>query len=1513
LDNTKGGEFEVPIGAIVKYSDTGQLQLVDDEGNEHWVDAKNSKKVRAMHQSSVEGVEDMIQLGDLHEAGILHNLLRRYQNKKIYTYTGSILVAINPYTELPIYDAEHIQRYRGKKIGEEEPHIFAIADNAWHRMLRNGHDQCVIISGESGAGKTESTKLILQFLAAVSGQHSWIERQVLDSNPILEAFGNAKTVRNDNSSRFGKFIDIHFSQRGVIEGALIDQYLLEKSRLVHQQKGERNYHIFYRLLVGLSKGELDKLSLTKPSDYHYLVQGETLTCEGLDERAEFAQIKGAMKVLNFEEDDQWNLWQIVAAILHLGNIAFGETEKGNLPVAYYSPPESAPSNAARLLGVDMKAMEKAMCTHTTLTHGEVIVSPVGAQQAKDVRDAFVKGVYGKMFVWIVDKIDTCIYQQSKESKSKKLSIGLLDIFGFERFEINSFEQMCINYCNENLQQFFVRYIFKLEQAEYDKENISWTHIEFKDNQDILDMIAVKPLNFIALIDEESRFPKGTDASMLQKLIKQHGKNPHFVMPKSSRVQEFGIVHFAGKVFYSTSGFLEKNRDTFSADLFDLLHKTKNPFLAALFKGDSAMSTETRKKAPTLGPQFKKSLDKLMKTLEACQPFFVRCVKPNELKAALVFDRELCTRQLRYSGMMETIRIRRAGYPIRHVFSDFVERYHLLVPGVTEAWRLPNPDHRQLSKRILSNILEGHDWQIGKTKVFLKDQDDQYLEEIRETELGKKVIMIQKTIRGWLQRKRYKKMKWASVIMQKNFRRHRIQKRYLKMKRGFARLQATFKARKLTREFRKLRRGVSRLQCFCRGYLVRQECRKKVSAAISIQAIVRMKLQREKFKKMLAHHRRMKELEAMRKKEEEELMKKMAAEEARKEAERKQQEYLEQLERQAREEEEANRQELEKKKEELRKIEEKRERDMEEAPDDSQVVDDIFGFLGDGQSTTGQPGYVYQGDESRLPLPAVEIEEDISVYKFSKFATTYFQGAATHSWIHRQLKQPLLPLKSDHDRQAAVAIWTIIRRFMGDLPEPKVTQQTEQKSKEGIGKRLYDSIGRALGRNKLNDLEQQMQEDVDEPEAVVGQSREDRKKETLRKRIASMTLKKKSKISQDVADMMRDESTDTGEYQMAILQRPTNNLEKLHFIIGYGILREELRDEIYSQICKQLTQNPSKSSHARGWVLLSLCVGCFAPSEKFIKYLRCFISEGPPGYAPYCEERLRRTQINGTRSQPPSWLELQATKSKKPLMLPITFMDGNTRTLLADSATTAKELCTQLAEKIGLKDAFGFSLYVALFDKVSSLGSGGDHVLDAISQCEQYAKELGAQERNAPWRLFFRKEIFAPWHKPSEDPVGTNLIYQQVVRGIKFGEYRCDKTDDLAALAAQQYYVEYGHDLNADRVTSLIPKYVPDVLLQGSGAVDKWTQLVINAYKKARYVRDRIDRTRVKEEIVMYAKLKWPLLFSRFYEAYKFSGPVLPKNDVIIAVNWTGVYIVDDQEHVLLECSFPELTNVSSSR
>ncbi|KAF9804218.1 hypothetical protein SFRURICE_020646 [Spodoptera frugiperda] len=1235
----------------------------------------------------------------------------------------------------------------------------------------------------------------------------WALRMILEANPILEAFGNAKTVRNDNSSRFGKYIDItspnHSRQSSRRQRLHISFRISLKSLLMRREETR----LPYCLLAGLSKEEKKKLELTEPSEYRYLSGGGSLTCEGRDDAAEFADIRSAMKVLLFTEPEIWEILKLLAAVLHTGNIKYEATVVDNLDATEIIEQANV-RRVATLLGVPMQSLIDALTRKTLFAHGETVIQP-------------------------------------------KLSTLLLD-----------------TYSNWNLRELNHK---KIQQ-----------HINLLDKA--VDLIAIN----------KTAVPTCCQRSNTR--------------PTSDINTSFGLNHFAGIVFYDTRGFLEKNRDTFSADLLQLIHISTNKFLQHIFQDDIAMGSETRKRTPTLSTQFKKSLDLLMRTLGTCQPFFIRCIKPNEFKKPMMFDRGLCCRQLRYSGMMETIRIRRAGYPIRHSFKEFVERYRFLISGVPPAHKT---DCRSATAKICATVLGKSDYQLGHTKVFLKDAHDLFLEQERDRVLTRKILILQRSIRGWVYRRRFLKMRAAAILIQRHWRGKLQRIRYNKMKVGYARLQALIRARVLAHRFRHLRGHIVALQAAARGYLVRRSYGHKMWAIVKIQSHARRLLCMRRYKRMRGEARA--HSEALRLRRQEELRLHTQGNTRAKEiAEHNYRERMYELERREAELALEEKKQLEAK----RTLLQEAARKQDEPVDDSKLVEAMFDFLPDSSSEAPAPKDTSvfsdlpqpRADQQEMVTPmqtTSEDEEDLSEFKFQKFAATYFQGNVTHQYSRKPLKHPLLPLHTQGDQLAAQALWITILRFTGDLPEPRY--HTMDRDNTSVMSKVTATLGRNFIRSKEFQEAQMMGVD---PDAYLNKQ----KPRSIRHKLVSLTLKRKNKLGEDVRRKLQDEEYTADSYQSWLESRPTSNLEKLHFIIGHGILRAELRDEIYCQICKQLTNNPSKSSHARGWILLSLCVGCFAPSEKFVNYLRAFIREGPPGYAPYCEDRLKRTFNNGTRNQPPSWLELQATKSKKPIMLPITFMDGNTKTLLADSATTARELCNQLSDKIGLRDQFGFSLYIALFDKVSSLGSGGDHVMDAISQCEQYAKEQGAQERNAPWRLFFRKEIFAPWHDPTEDQVATNLIYQQVVRGVKFGEYRCDKEEDLAMIAAQQYYIEYGQDMNTERLYTLLPNYIPDYCLTGvEKAVDRWGALVVQAYKKSYYVKEKVPAYRVKEDVVSYAKFKWPLLFSRFYEAYRNSGPNLPKNDVIIAVNWTGVYVVDDQEQVLLELSFPEITTVSSQK
>ncbi|XP_026680167.1 LOW QUALITY PROTEIN: myosin-VIIa-like [Diaphorina citri] len=1433
-----------------------------------------------------------------------------YPRVLLQTYTGSILVAVNPYQILPIYTAEQIKLYKDKKIGELPPHIFAIGDNGYTHMKRFGQDQCIVIRKRTPTLSTQFKKSLDCLMKTLSNcqpffircikpnefKKPMIEQQILEANPILEAFGNAKTIRNDNSSRFGKYIDIHFNSQGVIEGAKIEQYLLEKSRIVSQSKDERNYHVFYCILAGLSKDEKMALELTDASQYRYLTGGGSITCEGRDDAAEFADIRSAMKVLQFSDEDIWDVFKLLAAVLHTGNIKYKAAVIDNLD-ATEIPDHSNVNRVASLLAVPKQPLIDALTRKTFFAQGETVISTLSREQSVDVRDAFVKGIYGRLFVYITHKINSAIYRPKNQARS---AMGVLDIFGFENFNTNSFEQFCINYANENLQQFFVQHIFKLEQEEYNVEAINWQHIEFVDNQDALDLIAIKQLNIMALIDEESKFPKGTDHTLLAKLHKTHGLHRNYLKPKSDINTSFGLNHFAGVVFYDTRGFLEKNRDTFSADLLQLVHISSNQFLKDLFLDEIGMGSETRKRTPTLSTQFKKSLNDL--------------VPPHRTECRLATSR-ICQAVLGHSD-----------YQLGHT-KVFLKDAHDLF--------LEQERDRVLTRNILVLQKNIRGWVYRRrykrlraatmtaTKVFLKDAHDLFLEQERDRVLTRNILVLQKNIRGWVYRRRYKRLRAATMTIQKYWKGWAQRRRYQRMRVGYMRLQALIRSRLLSHRFRHLRGHIVGLQARARGYLTRRMYAQKMWAIVKIQAHVRRMIAQRHYQKLQFEYQSQIEALKLKRKEEREL-KEAGNKRAKEIAEQHYRDRLQEIERKEMEQENEERRRMQIKKNIIKDAALK----QDEPVDDSKLVEAMFDFLPDSNGDHTRETSVFNDlpemkDDNQDMLTSMQIgpedEEDLSEFKFQKFAATYFQGNVTHQYSRTPLKHPLLPLHTQGDQLAAQALWATVLRFCGDLSEPRyhtmerdttysattareLCNQLSDKIglKDQFGFSLYialfdkvsslgsggDHVMDAISQCEQNTafvkgLESRVLKRLFDRGLCCRQLRYSGMMETIRIRragypirhtfiefveryrflipgvnpphrtecrlatsricqaetfmkakprsirhkLVSLTLKRKNKLGEDVRRRLQDEEYTADSYQSWLETRPTSNLEKLHFIIGHGILRAELRDEIYCQICKQLTNNPSKSSHARGWILLSLCVGCFAPSEKFVNYLRAFIREGPPGYAPYCEDRLKRTFNNGTRNQPPSWLELQATKSKKPIMLPITFMDGNTKTLLADSATTARELCNQLSDKIGLKDQFGFSLYIALFDKVSSLGSGGDHVMDAISQCEQYAKEQGAQERNAPWRLFFRKEIFAPWHEPTEDHVATNLIYQQVVRGVKFGEYRCDKEEDLAMIAAQQYYIEYDNDMNSERLLNLLPNYIPDYCLTNADkSLDRWATL-----------------------------------------------------------------------------------------
>uniref|UniRef100_A0A7N8XV10 Myosin X n=1 Tax=Mastacembelus armatus TaxID=205130 RepID=A0A7N8XV10_9TELE len=733
-------------GVAVFATDYGQVYTYKQN-------ALTRQKVQPMHHSSVRGVEDMATLEDLHDGAILHNLFLRYQQRHIYTYIGSILAAVNPYQPFPgLYDQQAVDLYSRHHLGEISPHIFAVANECYRSLWKRLQNQCVLISGESGAGKTESTKLILKFLSAMS-QHSLevssrdrtshVEEALLESSPIMEAFGNAKTVYNNNSSRFGKFVQLEATRLN--------------NRVVRQNPGERNYHIFYALLAGTNNQQREAFALTQPDSYHYLRQSSCLD-QTIDDSGAFQDVLHAMRTMQFTDESIGEILRLLAGILHAGNIEF--MTAGGAQVSS----KSALTRAADLLGLNSDQLAEVLTHRSMILRGEEISTPLTVEQAVDSRDSMAMALYSQCFNWIIRKLNSRI-----RGKEDFRSISILDIFGFENFEINRFEQFNINYANEKLQEYFNKHIFSLEQLEYNKEGLVWVDINWMDNGECLDLIE-KKLGLLALMNEESHFPKATDDTLLEKLHSQHSKNPFYVKPRVA-VHNFGVKHYAGEVLYDVRGMLEKNRDTFRDDILNLLRESRLDFVYDLFEHvlsrnkQDTLKSSSKHRRPTVSSQFKDSLHSLMATLSTSNPYFIRCIKPNTCKMPDHFDQTVVLNQLRYSGMLETVKIRRTGFPIRRPFQEFCSRYKVLMRGVT--W--PDEPRGRCIQLLHLYDSSSADWQLGRTKVFLRESLEHRLEKQREVEVLKAAMIIQAHVMGYVARKQYRKLLQCIVVIQKNYR------------------------------------------------------------------------------------------------------------------------------------------------------------------------------------------------------------------------------------------------------------------------------------------------------------------------------------------------------------------------------------------------------------------------------------------------------------------------------------------------------------------------------------------------------------------------------------------------------------------------------------------------------------------------------------------------------------------------------------------------------------------------
>uniref|UniRef100_A0A672QPV4 Unconventional myosin-IXb-like n=1 Tax=Sinocyclocheilus grahami TaxID=75366 RepID=A0A672QPV4_SINGR len=810
--------------------------------------------------------DDLCNLPELTEESILGTLRHRFHKQKIYTFASNILIAVNPFKFLPIYNPRYVKMYENHTLGKLEPHVFAIADAAFHTMLNKQVNQCIVISGESGSGKTQSTNFLIHCLTALSqkGYTSGVERTILGAGPVLEAFGNAKTAHNNNSSRFGKFIQVNYLESGVVRGAVVEKYLLEKCRLVSRGKTERNYHVFYYLLIGASEEEKDEFKLLHPEQYHYLKEDQA------EMKHEFRRLDQAMEMVGFLPSTKKQIFSVLSAILYLGNVTYQPKDVGEgLKVG----PDRVLYAISDLLKVKVELLVEALTTRKAMTANDTLILPYSLNEAITARDSMAKSLYSALFDWIVLRINHALLnKRDLEESVPRLSIGVLDIFGFEDFKMNSFEQFCINYANEQLQYYCNQRIFTLEQEEYRAEGITWHNIDYPDNIGCISLFSKKPTGLFYLLDEESNFPRATDSTLLEKFKQQHQDNPFFVQTPV-REPAFVIQHFAGKVKYQIKDFREKNTDHMRPDIVALLRSSECSYLRQLiganpvavfrwgilratirtlavfneagrswaekhpvfisflnfsdlglgsirelhakvlqslkqFGGEvpqklhlstismllnvivlfsvqnlidshslkfimnltqhnratrSLLHLHTKKKPPSISAQFQASLSKLLETLRKAEPFFVRCIRSNGDKREMHFDDALVLQQLRYTGMLQTVRIRRSGYGAKFTFKEFTDQFRVLLPKEIST---PQQDITNLLTKM---GLPRSSFQIGRTKVFLKESERQILQEALHKEVMRRIIILQRWFRACLMRKQYLREREGIITIQVLFR------------------------------------------------------------------------------------------------------------------------------------------------------------------------------------------------------------------------------------------------------------------------------------------------------------------------------------------------------------------------------------------------------------------------------------------------------------------------------------------------------------------------------------------------------------------------------------------------------------------------------------------------------------------------------------------------------------------------------------------------------------------------
>ncbi|XP_046750485.1 myosin-I heavy chain isoform X2 [Diprion similis] len=1533
------------------------------------------------------GVSDMTVISDIDETGINRNLQVRYQRDQIYTYTGSILIAVNPYKEVDIYTSDYVTRYHGQKMGALEPHVFALAEAAYRSLQDTESNQSCVISGESGAGKTETTKFILQYLCSVtSNVDTWVEQQILEANTILEAFGNAKTVRNDNSSRFGKFMQVCFDSKWMIKGCIIQDYLLEQSRITFQSPGERNYHVFYQLVeAGTSNREFaDQYKLRPASFYKYLNQSGCTKIDGISDSRKLDALRLAFNVLQVPAEMCEGIFRVLSAILWLGNLSFEDVDGERCEVT--RDDEDIVATVAPLLGLQVEDVTRVVLVRQINVRGNITEIPLKVQEARENRHAMAKALYSRTFAWLINHINNCTNPGQDSSRF----LGVLDIFGFENFAANSFEQLCINYTNEKLHKFFNHYVFALEQEIYRQEEIQYSHIQFTDNTLCLELIEKPPRCVLKMLTEQCHMPKGSDLAYLSNLHAEFDAHPCYVKGDDRRKweTEFGVKHYAGCVTYTVEGFVDKNRDVQQDVFFDFMSRSRNVFVQEITRyqdllsctvarsGTMTMSRGTSKGKPTLCDSFRHQLQALVDVLQATTPWYARCIKPNMKKMANNYDEQLVLDQLKYLGMLDIIRIRKEGFPIHMPFVDFVARYRCLDKGRL----LGNCDEKEAVRRLIrSQGIPETEWQIGRTKVFLRSYVHEPLEDTRNQMVTRNAIVIQKIWRGYTARKEFLRVREAAL-----------------------RVQHAYRGWKLRIMFIRKRRAAVVIQSHLRGVFARE-----VAAALrEMRRVDEEMRKRERMEEERKHMEDKKALEEIQRKAQEEiaalsqmaeqLNSKMATSELQAvdldnlfsflsdvqstksnqiidEIGEQMDELVEdldvELETVIQQEmelgqngmQEERRQSgtnaetvLQQQQRAAAKLGQPRLPEPTEPPppppppavleDESPSATNSSGIstAGDGEpiyesvlprdeNGPSSPVLINVGSTigngdlcgSPPPVPTGKIaKEPIAGSPPPRSDSRNSNGIVNHHHHHHHQSQSLPPPPTSHPHEQQPAEREQRRKFR---VERKLQELEENKDVQEADATYHDIV--EFAQNYFNNHERSPEGTI-----IATLTRKSRGKSLeFIPKYEMVTYYKGSSIPNSHIHMYDPDNVNVACSVFRDLCKYTRGEMKLEqeiatiqVIIGYGIEREELRDEILVQCMRQATNNPNPEWAERVWLLLCLAIVAFQPSKLLYKYFVSFLKKNLAlegklrQYVQWCVDNCKNTKVS-CRQFPPSTVEIAAMRRLGTIVCRFFFLDGRTKAIDVHPTDTAADAAAKLAEKLGLRSLDGWAIYQSRPDGEEHVRAH-DYLYDVIAAWEVKQCKLNTTQStfstlrrsNNPTlgsgenRFVFKRRLFRNSRELSQDPVEVNMLYAQAVYNV----VKCDDfpvSEKVALqLAGLQAQVALGDPKDNDRLDyyAEVDSFLPYRISRARGD-DVWVPIIAQAHMQYGAGRAELAAKVLYLSCVMQYPLYGTTMFNVTYRGYWSYG-----NQLILGINCDGLMLIKpDDKFVLSEYRYQDVESI----